>query len=550
MPARRTIHGRSYVLGPNADFHGADLHGANLSGLDLNNSNFEGANLEGANLSGGYLFGSNFSRANLNRANLTRSDCNHCNFRRANLTDVSLVRCSLNTADFSRAIMTRADLTSAYTRGAIYAGSTREAALIPCEYCAIIECECQFCEACEERCNGSRCEDCHNCRTCCTCEPEASNTFERNTNPIKVHHTTKIGECKRLAGVEYETTDRPSERGFQWSRKWGAGWHEDGSCGYEAVTPPCAGSNIDACLTDLQAVIGHTDSRCGIHVHVDAKDLTWADMYRFLTVWEKIEPIMFLLGGQKRLRNSYCEPCGSAYAKALTTPDPKEAILAIAYAVPVGGAKAQHRVNAHKKLHGRYKSVNIAPWVYGRRKKNKRPDTTLEFRLHRNGDSAERVIGWTHLCVAVVDWCSRASDAEVKKLPKSNLRALCEVIAPKSKAWILNRVSEWRKVTRVGMQGSVRRIDARTWQIKQNPRLRTSRTQSDIEREVLRRITEEQEARRIRNRNRPTLGNCDCNTCRASRGQATPEEIAQLARAEAQQAMLAEVSSDPEEEVA
>jgi hypothetical protein len=282
-----------------------------------------------------------------------------------------------------------------------------------------------------------------------------------------------------------------------WARKWGAGWHEDGSCGYEAVTPPCAGSHIDRCLDDLSEVIGKTDNSCGIHVHVDASDYKWDDLYRFLRVFGKVEGLLYVLGGQQRITNSYCEPCGVNYLAALDSDDPKNAVLALAYGVREKGeptprrrgkkvvqivpryGKQANRDNPGKKTGGRYKSINIAPWVFGRRlravqtgkgvrRNGQRRDTTLEFRLHRNGDGAERVIGWTHLCVAIVEWCARASDAEVRKLPKSALRALC-TIAPASKVWILRRVTEWRVATRIEPgKNAIRRVDPRTWTIKVN----------------------------------------------------------------------------------
>lgn len=207
-------------------------------------------------------------------------------------------------------------------------------------------------------------------------------------------------------------------------------------------------------------------------------------MYRFLAVWSRIEGLMYVLGGQHRATNTYCEPCGDNYKKALASNDPKNAILSLAYGcrettevaikgeyVQVPAGKQYNRNHPTKKPGGRYKSVNIAPWVFGRRlAKHRKPDTTIEFRLHRNGDGAERVIGWTHLCVAIVDWCAKASEAEVAKLPKNALRALCR-IAPGSQAWILQRVREWRTVTKCD-SGVARRIDARTWTIKTDPRLR------------------------------------------------------------------------------
>ncbi len=362
----------------------------------------------------------------------------------------------------------------------------------------------------------------------------------RETQPSGVQRARR-GECARLAGVEYETTERPDGDALSWARRWSAGWHSDGSCGYEAVTPPCGGSKIDECIQELADVIGETNDTCGIHVHVDATDYRWADTFRFLRVFAKVEGFLYVLGGQHRVKNTYCEPCGKDYLDALASDDPKNAVLALAYGVPEidtdndgkprKSGKCANRHSPRKKLGGRYKSVNIAPWVFGRRlSKRLRPDTTFEFRLHRNGESAERVIGWTHLCVAIVEWCAKASDRDVKDLPRSALRALV-TIAPSSRAWILRRVAEWRRITRRSPEGTYRRIDARTWAIKSSAKARIKREPVQVELPLgtLPAPTPEQIAAiqsqwsRIPDAPIPpqdvrtTYGDCTCDHCNAAR---------------------------------
>lgn len=258
----------------------------------------------------------------------------------------------------------------------------------------------------------------------------------------------------RLCGVEWEfnTCSTPSHI-RAWARKNGAGIHSDGSCGWEAVTPPMGGRAVARILGELATAFQEADTEinesCGIHVHVDARDYMWGDLYRLLAVWAKVEDAMFLLGGQSRSNNHYCKATGKQYARALQHPtDKKGAVLAVAYGAytPEEG-RTVARGRPGKKHGGRYKSLNLCPWLNGRTQRPRRPDSTIEFRLHRNSANGWRVIGWTHLCTALVEWCANHADADVATLPLDGMRALC-VIAPHLKGWIVRRVKAWRKATK------------------------------------------------------------------------------------------------------
>ncbi len=275
-----------------------------------------------------------------------------------------------------------------------------------------------------------------------------------------------------------------------WRQKWRGGVHHDGSCGYEAVTAPIAGDHIENCLKDLAQTFKEThaeaNDQCGIHVHVDARDLKWADMYRLLWVYGKVEPLLYLLAGQHRAkldrdRTSYCKPVGKEFLESLSEVDRKGAVLSVALGKGQSDEKAREhlrRNRLHKKDGGRYRGLNIIPWLVGRAYKEKvvvkdrktgkietlfkpKSDSTVEFRMHRNTLLGERVVGWAQLCAKLVDWCANATDKEAQNLPKSALRALCEVIAPECAPWILHRVKEWRKATKVSPRTHKRRVPRR-----------------------------------------------------------------------------------------
>lgn len=262
----------------------------------------------------------------------------------------------------------------------------------------------------------------------------------------------------RLAGIEWEFNTYPGNQLRAWQKKWRAGVHEDGSCGSEAVTPPEAGKRRESCLSELGRVLSgyEVDEHCGIHVHVDARDYYWADTYRLLRLYAHVEPLLYLLAGQRRTTNTYAAPVGNAFLKALKEPDPKAAILAVVHG---GDGKTEQRYSPNKKATGRYKGLNLAPWVFGRRNRQLikkkggkktvvdgvRADSTFEFRLHENSQDAGRVIAWSNLCVDLVDFVVAMNDKQVADLcRKSPLRALIAA-SPDSRAFVLNRIRQWRK---------------------------------------------------------------------------------------------------------
>jgi LysM repeat protein len=183
--------------------------------------------------------------------------------------------------------------------------------------------------------------------------------------------------------------------------------HRDDSCGYEAVTAPVAGDYLVKCIESLGKVFEKSrvrvDNRCSIHTHVDAKDLQWADMFRFLTVYSKVEPILYLIAGQERLGNRYAVPIGKEYAAALERTDKKDAIMSVAFTTltregrksevnmsPGFGKDAQkekpgRRADNHP--YCRRKGLNILPWLAGR---GPRPRTPVNVPI-LNGDSLEKI---------------------------------------------------------------------------------------------------------------------------------------------------------------
>jgi hypothetical protein len=333
---------------------------------------------------------------------------------------------------------------------------------------------CLVCESCNEhisaifdshRFHG----DCLRCNICCDCDSDDEDSDELDDEENESFQETPsygkplLAQSKkdrltfnsvRLAGVEWEYNYVDSNKSLEnWKQRWGGTIHYDASCGEEAVTSPMAGDYIAKVITELGAAFktgcAKIDDKCSVHVHVDAHDYSWHDMFKLLKVYSKVEPLLYLLAGQQRLANRYCVPIGKDFSKIITTncPDPKGAIMALALNTATSkDARALQREKPGKRTEGRRRGLNISPWLAAR--KNKSPDATVEFRMHRDTHDAARVIGWTKLCVRLVDWCVKSSDKDIENLPNSPLRSLCQMIAPDCSRWILSRIKEWRESTK------------------------------------------------------------------------------------------------------
>lgn len=297
----------------------------------------------------------------------------------------------------------------------------------------------------------------------------------------------KTFKSSRLIGVEWEYNDikrdAPYDSGEErelspWIKKWKGSIHEDGSCGYEAVTPPLAGDHIARCLKNLGNVLSkhaNINSTCSVHCHVNGSDLTWEDLYRLMWVYAQVEDVLFQLAGVRRKTSSYCKPCGKKYYEALnhrfSSPTPthyqtipgftQEKVLSTVYWEALQWARIRRssktstsfspmtglnywKLKASRRGEGRYVALNLFPWLYAKKVStfsHKSSPATLEFRLHQHTKDTKRVINWSKLLVRLVDWCKQATDQQARELPSNGLKALLQ-IAPGSSRWIKKQLGK------------------------------------------------------------------------------------------------------------
>jgi len=330
-----------------------------------------------------------------------------------------------------------------------------------CDVCSDC-CSCASCSRCGNR-FESVCESCDRCEDCCRCSDNLRSRTEGRPWLALDRKERLRFKSSRLCGIEWEINEvedaEPVER---WAGTWRGGIHTDSSCGWECVTAPLAGDYVRRCVLDLGRALekasATVDSNCGVHVHVDARDLFWPDIFRLMAVHAHIEPILYVLAGQKRAQNDYCKPAAEVFGDSLGRLDRKGATLSLAgdtdFGPNEGRGRREARSGIDKKSGGRYRSLNIVPWLARQSQRRahdklttRARDSTVEFRMHRDTYDADRVASWAELCVRIVDWVARATDAEADALSKmSALRALV-TIAPESREWIMCRIAAWRRST-------------------------------------------------------------------------------------------------------
>jgi len=253
--------------------------------------------------------------------------------------------------------------------------------------------------------------------------------------------------AKRTIGVEIET-DKHMELCDEWNTglgrtldKWTARPVNDGSIdGIEIVTAPASGDyfikQINEICAEIKKLGGGVDGRCGLHTHVWVGDFSWVDLRRVIWAYAVIEPALFALCKSERTDNNYSQICASSWLKAVlgvkpTLEESKIGIVRAIYRTSYDSGKTyndlrpgetstarecrQYILQGKSSKAGalRYRAMNLTSVVHR---------GTIEFR-HKEGTVAPaEIINWATLLYAFVEWCFRASEAEVVHMYNTHIK--------------------------------------------------------------------------------------------------------------------------------
>ena len=329
-----------------------------------------------------------------------------------------------------------------------------------CEDC----CECIHCGRCGENCTANYCSNCERCGDCCIGDDDCltrdrrpgagGRFFEIEQRELRFHESSrtqfKLNTLRRHISVEMEVdgaekkTD-PNDVLQKVINKWGDSVVEDGSlsgwAAHEVNTQPTNGDrfleHIKQLCDGYKAVEASCSADCGLHVHINCKDLSFYDMRKVLAVYARTERALFGLCAQNRLDGSYSKVCGYNYLNMSPHPSVfKRQLLSFLYVskyeLIAEKPKKQvgERIKEAKsdKADGlidhsvRYRALNIHSFFHR---------GSIEFRHHEGTVDYDEIINWSMVCGHLIESATRMSEAQIMRLPVDPHEALLAIVPAK-----------------------------------------------------------------------------------------------------------------------
>ena len=325
--------------------------------------------------------------------------------------------------------------------------------------------DCSYCESCGEYVDDQVCGDCDRCESCgCECR---KTEIRLVSNPVRFFagKPTVTFPWPRAVSCEIELAEGGDHAVDKVVDNWGMSVKEDGSVtdGCEINTSPASGDLFEKQIAELQASFRRTgvdtDHRCGIHVHVDTRDLTYRQRCRLALAYALLEGEFYSLVNRERRGNRYCCPRATEILNvfdwgtskwesigAWSTEKARTHFMTLATDQSVGrapnryefgcpkvfarekakydwavahGGKYLHpdirklkvttkkRKGCNKQLGDRYHAFNVqSMFSHG----------TLEFRLPEGRPDADYAGRWGVLVAAFIEWVKKAKDDKIEAL--------------------------------------------------------------------------------------------------------------------------------------
>jgi hypothetical protein len=326
--------------------------------------------------------------------------------------------------------------------------------------CCDEHCGCYVCNGCGERCS-SVCGECERCEDCgCNCE-------NYDDAPRWRGHFSYLGEptktMPRYTSLELEYDGcEDGHYVIDACRQWSDFCVEDGSLGdegFEINTNPSRGIEFGNHIRSIVQACRNADSchsdGCGLHVHVDARDLNWHDINKLALLYQRVEPAMFGLQPRSRWDNHYCLWVRDHYA--VRPRDFKHAFLRRMYRdenrfprnkketrgyVQSKGGKLVFSQRAEKYHSNRYYAMNLHTWFYR---------GTVEFRHAASTLNATKAVNWGLVCMWLVEKASTMTYGQITSLPLTDnkvvaLNTLTAILPVELGQWVTTRYEELRRI--------------------------------------------------------------------------------------------------------
>jgi hypothetical protein len=337
-------------------------------------------------------------------------------------------------------------------------------------------CSCNRCARCGDEPNDSLCSGEGRCENCCRCDGSVNGIMfserscddpngenEKPTFHTPDRHQLKNNPSPRYLSPEIEIYKLVSRGRNGLGKKiskvvydWGGRIVHDGSLGSQGfeINPAPAGGDLfllqmKEIFSALEEAEAYVNEKCGMHVHINARDFTAYDIRRLVKYYAIVEDVLFGMVDEDRRENDYCRPCAENYMKWINKPvtSSREIRTNLMKAVynhnfnggmrrnPIlkrdkktGSKRNAYRADGTIKLRkrprmigdrnfasgkqtkdygDRYQALNLVSWFYR---------GTVECRLFPGTVDYVEATNWCMMWACILDFVFRSSDNEIAKL--------------------------------------------------------------------------------------------------------------------------------------
>jgi hypothetical protein len=178
-----------------------------------------------------------------------------------------------------------------------------------------------------------------------------------------------------------------------------------------------------------------SNSSCGLHIHVDARDLTDIDLTRLIVLWSRIEKSMFSLVKPERMASWHCKPWN------LKGKTPEYIRRNFFLRDNMKYRKSEDMLASLKNGRGnteRNRSLNFL---------SLKSHETVENRMHQGTVSFLDIAPWAMLNASIVDFAKSTSLSRIMRLPKGISGLLMVAPNDRVKKWVIKKHKYWKGTT-------------------------------------------------------------------------------------------------------
>jgi hypothetical protein len=235
--------------------------------------------------------------------------------------------------------------------------------------------------------------------------------FLTHLEVIEQHNDSSFG-TDRYFGLEIETDSKSGKYASNFSRV------SDGSIkGWEYLTPKLSGDkgmeNLSDFCEQLRKNKNSADSGCGMHMHIDARDVSPDKLRNIMYFYKYMEDYLYSMIHSSRKGNHYCVPIIHSY-DSIEACDTVEKLQDLYYSFQNGHNKSSKiKTLKSKDSNTRYRGVNASSYFFR---------GTLELRHHHGCVDFNTMYEWVVLNLNLFEFAVNNEFEKIKSLKCKNIQ--------------------------------------------------------------------------------------------------------------------------------